>query len=940
MIPGNLPGAVATDSTFISQTLSSYKQYLNVAHINAQSLKPKSRDAKFDEFSSILDGKLIDVMGVSESWLKPYISNAAVGIAGYRVHRNDRVVSRGGGVAIYVKKELHSKVVATYSEPGAEALFIQVSSGLSQTLVGVIYLPGRNFNMIEDICADLVLRFENVVIMGDFNTDVLLPRNDVACKNVCDRLGLEVIHNNTPTHFDLRWNSSSLIDFFLVSSSNFVKYRNQFWVPGISHHACVFISIDVSKEVSNQEVFVRDYNNINSQQLVMDICQTDFSYLYSTSDPNLQVIFINNLITNLYNTHVPLKRIFRESSCGLKLSPQMRHTKSLRDLAFKAFCQDRCDERWKLFCSYRNKFKAMVRKAKLCQGARIFGSALSTRQLWRKLKCIGGSKGCGDPLYLNELDLNNLNHSFISATSGTPIPRFDHELQEAANSFSFKCVSEVELEAALYSLCSNAVGLDNISLKFIKTLFPLISQHFLYVFNSIFTTSKFPDAWKRAKIIPIPKGGSGSEFRPISILPVLSKVFEKLVSEQLMEHLTGNKLLYDKQSGFRKKFSTTATLVDVTDRIRCSTENKKVSILLLLDFSKAFDSIDFSLLLGKLKTQFAFSNSSCNLIYSYLTNRDQCVSSGKLSSSFSNVYKGVPQGSILGPLLFSLFINDLASCVSFSMVHLFADDVQLLHSLPVSCYSQCVDEMNLDLASIYSWASINKLLLNPDKSKAMLFNFQSNWPSISNINLNGITIPIVDQAKSLGLLVDNQLTWEPHINGVVKNINLTLRKLYSLNYRLPTAVKFKLVQALIMSTINYCLEVYSGCTNILLERIQRSVNCAVRYIYNLRYRDHVSQFVIKLLGTNFKNYVSLRLLLFFYKTIQNQTPDYLLPSFNFSSSSRVRNIVLPRVSSSVFGRSFNFRVSRLYNCCVPVILKRFHISPRLFKKKMLAELSL
>lgn len=503
--------------------------------------------------------------------------------------------------------------------------------------------------------------------------------------------------------------------------------------------------------------------------------------------------------------------------------------------------------------------------------------------------------------------------------------------------FDFNVVTCLDVLQSLAAIKSNAVGEDGIPLRFIKMILPYIITHITDIINSCIMTSTFPQSWKIAKVIPIAKKNnpnSANDYRPISILPCLSKVFEKLLAGQMKAYLEEKCLLNPCQSGFRSGHSCSTAMVNILEEIRQPFDRGFLTLLCLLDFSKAFDKVNHQILCWKLRKYFHFGSCAVKLVSSFLSNRFQRVVAGDKFSALKPLTQGVPQGSILGPILFCMFINDLPSVCRHVSIHLYADDVQLHLSRPCSLINELVLNLNKDLLAIYEWSVKNGLLLNPSKSQVIPI---SNAPIIDSVipdvSLSASKLQLVKSATSLGFIINRNLSCYNHVNYVVGRIYGCLRKLWLTADFTPVETRKRLVIALIVPLITYAEVVYSSLDSLSQRKLQVAFNDAVRYIYGLRRSDHISAYSRSVLGCSLTEYLSARNCIFLHTILKNKAPTYLFNKFIFARSQRSQHLLLPRFQYLNSSRLFFIHAVRLWNS-LPVHIKRI-LNPDNFKKKIL-----
>lgn len=456
------------------------------------------------------------------------------------------------------------------------------------------------------------------------------------------------------------------------------------------------------------------------------------------------------------------------------------------------------------------------------------------------------------------------------------------------------------------SIKSKAVGLDGIPIAFLKIIFPDILPQVTHILNYSIMSSTFPNAWKLSKVLPTHKKGKFfnlEDFRPIHILPVLSKLFEILLSLQVQNFISLRRLQIPFQSAFRPAHSTTSALLKITHDISRALDKKLVAILLLLDFSKAFDSVNHHLLCTKLCVQFFFDVSAVKLIASYLSTRMQAVEIDGVISTLQPVNQGVPQGSVLGPLLFALFINDLPNSIKYMFSHLYADDAQLYKFFSSVDAAANIELVNRDLHAVADWARSNKLILNAAKSKAIIIGARC-LKDPPTVQLNGVVIPYFSSVKNLGLIFNERLTWSDHVVKVSQRIFIGLRNLWPMSKSTPLRTRILLARSLLMPHLEYCSEIFFyGLDAESLKVLVDSVKSVVRYVYGLGRYDSTDLYVNRFLGCSLETYLRVRSLCFIYKVDCLGEPAYLKELLIPGHSSRLVQLSVPRFDLALGKRS-------------------------------------
>ena len=399
------------------------------------------------------------------------------------------------------------------------------------------------------------------------------------------------------------------------------------------------------------------------------------------------------------------------------------------------------------------------------------------------------------------------------------------------------------------------------------------------IINQSFNSGIFPDKLKIAKIIPIYKKGEKNVFnnyRPISLLPAISKIFESIMYKQIYSYLEEFKILYDKQFGFRKGRSTELATLELVDGLITEMDKGDIPICFFLDLSKAFDTLDHSILIEKLK-YYGIKNKSLDLLTHYLTNRQQYVDFNDTMSNFLTITTGVPQGSILGPLLFLIYVNDIANASILFKFILFADDTTLKTTVNIAKKDQrkakgINNTINYELDKINIWLKSNKLSLSTEKTKFMVFHQTNKVIPKLNFKISSISIEKVNEFSFLGLNLDSKLNWSAHLRKLSGKLNRAIGIMNKLKYLVPKEIKILLYNSFILSQINYCTLTWG----FKIETLNSYQKSAVRIITNSDYLAHSEPLLKELNILKFKDIFTQRLIKFYFKYLNNDLPKYFL----------------------------------------------------------------
>ena len=489
--------------------------------------------------------------------------------------------------------------------------------------------------------------------------------------------------------------------------------------------------------------------------------------------------------------------------------------------------------------------------------------------------------------------------------------------------FSFEEVSVEFVRKELKSInCNKAVGIDKLHPKLLKLAADCIAVPLTFLYNVSLRTAEIPSEFKIAKIIPLYKGGNKldiNNYRPISLLPLPAKILERAVHAQLYKYLDENSLLSSVQSGFRPMHSTQTCVTDISEYILQNMNSGNITGAIFLDLRKAFDVISHTRLLQKLSL-YGISNFELEWFKSYITDRLHCVSIEGTLSNYLNVKSGVPQGSTLGPLSFSIFINDIVNLVfdESSKLSLYADDTAIF------CTDKNIHDVQLKLQShfdtITKWLQCNDLFLNSEKTKVMLFGSNRKMKDKKLLILyKNDTLEVVNEFKYLGVVLDGSLNWTGHVDQVVKKISQAIGCIRRVKYYLTKEIMIDLFYSLILPHIDFSCTVWGSCAQTNIMRIQRLQNKYARMVLDMDLFTSTSFLLSTLNWQSVKQRIQYQQSVVVYKILNEQAPRYLNTllqrrTVNYTTRYATRSpLFVPTPRTEYMKRSISYCGSKLFN---------------------------
>jgi len=835
---------------FLSIHKQSTRKKFSVFHLNIRSFQRNS-----DEFNILLEQLAVrpSVVVLTETWFTTQYTGDLEGYDAYHTFREDK---RGGGVSVYVRKGFKHKSIERWSYNGEnmEICSVEISLPTSRVVVHGIYrAPDRSIPMFNDEITELfagVNRNDHVFVTGDMNLDLVDPSLDVCdFVNICRSSSfLPLI--GIPTH--VTPNRASCLDHLWYNQ--LCDVNSGVFKIDITDHYPIFAVIPIFAGADH--FFTKRFRDHSQGSLsklknAISVFSDEFAINLNSHSPDVNALTeaFHDQFFLIYDRCCPIRCKQVSSNGYMKpwINNEVLNCVIRKHELFREYKRGLVS--FQVYNSHKNLVTRTLRRVKSEYFKNKFNSNMNNaRGTWRTLNSImGKTPKSGRPTEMVDAartitepseiaDCLNTYFSGVAANLDRVIPNADISpldcmAERISSSFFVRPVGVNDVVRIIKSLKLKSCNFTSIPNIAFKCCIDSISSVIAKLFNMSISSGIFPDCLKVARVIPIHKSGSKSlpsNYRPISTLSVLSKCFEKLMHRQLIGFIHSNDILSRYQFGFKENAGTSDAILEFLDNAYNALDHKQSIISVFLDLSKAFDTVSHDILLQKLDV-LGVRGIVLDWFGSYLCGRTQYVDVDGYCSGVTCVNAGVPQGSVLGPTLFLLYINDMHRCSEkLNFIH-FADDTTVFRS------STDIDDlavvMNSELGNVVQWLHANRLSLNIAKTSYMVISDGLNR-DVPVIRVDDRNVDHVDNAKFLGVIIDDKLNFKRHVNDLARKLSRSIGMMNRISYFVPPFAKRKIFYSLVYSRMSYGLLAWgmsSARTKNTMERLIRKCRGIVEY---------------------------------------------------------------------------------------------------------------
>jgi len=850
---------------------------------------------------------------------------------GYVTKSFPRKNSIGGGIAFIYKSTLDNKVSFHRDEFSSfEHAELTLNQPRSKLSLHCIYRPPPSSknkiapndfkHQFREFLSLKTIESPYTIIVGDLNVDFNGQTSD--SRHLRDLFQEHELsqHVSGPTN-----NHGHTIDYVLSSADVTISSPVTNIDILMSDHNLQFFDIPfICPNTTKREVTSRNFKSIDIGQFKKDI------HVKLSNCAETTIGALNSVLRETTDTHAPATtRRVKDRPSAPWMNNNVKETKRRKRAAEKKWLKTKLDSTKLVYQQAKQTYKAAIVTAKRDYFDQKFSAVETSKEFFRlSHSLLGRTTESPLPSSVDASDLpDKFGNYFLDKISAIRDDLDNCPIEEDFIPFTgnqldtFQQVSEADIRNCVNSMASKTCDLDPTSTDLFKACLDEIIPYVTYVLNQSLASGDVPEVFKTAIVKPLLKKHDLDKeilknYRPVSNLPFMSKVLEKLVLDQLLKHIRVNSLEELFQSAYRRFHSTETALVRVVNDLLGVIDQGSGSLLSLLDLSAAFDTIDHSILLKRLEVSFGISGKVLDWFRSYLSSRKQMVVIDKHESKHCDLKCGVPQGSVLGPVLFVLYISPLSKIFSrFGLsYHQYADDTQ---SYSMKCSKDFADQSQVTeqcIIEVKTWMGKNRLKLNDDKTEVMFVGSRHLLAknNISPINIAGNEINPVTKVKNLGTFLDNDLSMDSQVSHLIRTLHMHLRKIRIIRPYLSKNATRRLVVSLIFSKLDYCNALLFGLSSNQLKRLQSIQNTAARLIFKKRKFDSVSPLLLKLHWLPIEKRIKYKACILVYRCLENTAPPYLSELLNrYSVPSKLRSsndhsrLDIPRIRTKAGSRSFS-----------------------------------
>ena len=915
---------------------------LRFGYLNTRSCRGKTED-----IVDLILEESVDILFITETWLKESGDEVTINDLkppNYELKSLPRKDRRGGGIAVIYKESLNPKInfkdETTFEHTHFEIMELTIDLFKKFFHVACLYRPPYSkanrcssplfIEELGTILSSYALRKGYPVLLGDFNSH--FEKDSSESKQIKDSLtqcNLKQIIS-VPTHIH-----GHTIDWVVTRNDSNTFHNVQVQNKLIADHFFLSMDVDAPKPQPVKHVIAsRNLKTIN-----LDEFRADAATALNVSDTS-SVESYNETLKLVLDKHAPIiSRQITKRQYSPWYSTEVKAATSERRKAERKWKNTELTIDMQIFKHKKQEWKKTIRKSKKDYYQSEFEQSDSCKQMYNLCnELLGKKKETPLPVIYTDVELPGKFASFFN--DKVEKIRTDLDTHESCNSFdifsgnalldSFAPVSEEKVKKIILKSPSKYCDLDPIPSSLLNSCIDELVPSITNIINTSLSSGSVPESFKTALVKPLLKKPSLDQndlknYRPVSNLPFLSKVLEKVVLDQFKEHLETNDLSEPFQSAYRAHHSTETAVLKVLNDMLVGVDSGNVVLLSLLDLSAAFDTIDHKILLQRLEKSFGISGIVLKWFESYLTNRHQSVViKGNLSSNHILKF-GVPQGSVLGPVLFTIYTQPLAKIIqSFNLsYHMYADDTQLYASVPPKNFDELVHVFENCISAIKEWMNLNKLKLNDDKTVVILTGTSK---GLSLVNKDSLTIgeteiAFAKKAKNLGVFFNDDLSMSSQINHVVKCMYLDIRNISNVRQNLGEKETAMLMNSLVLSKLDYCNSCLAGLSSDKTKKLQRVQNDAARLVLRKRKRDSAQPLLKHLHWLPVEKRIKYKIATLCHRCLNGNAPPYLcnlltlyVPSRTLRSSSDQTKLKVPETKLKTFGdRSFKYLGPKVWN---------------------------